>query len=401
MKAGHVDISPASDPQAAFAPLGSAPAGNAPAGDVPAGATTLHVTALHEDSLLRGQNAARIALSLALIALGAYVLEGFLRALAWAVILAVATWPLYRRVQRRVGTGRHNVLLPLLFTLGATLLFIVPLGLVAVQAGREARVTAHWINEARQHGAAPPAWLPNLPLVGPQAQEWWNANLAQPEDAEALLGRVDRTEMLQATRRVGEQVARRGVLFGFTLLALFFLYRDGKALVARMQVASRRLVGPHGEEVGRQIVASIHGTVNGMVLVGLGEGALLGVSYALAGAPHPVLLGGLTAVAAVVPMGAPVVLAVASLLVLAAGKTGIAIGMFAFGMVVVFVADHAIRPVLIGGTTKLPFLWVLLGILGGVETFGLLGLFLGPAIMAALILLWRDWTGDAKVAAAT
>jgi len=76
-----------------------------------------------------------------------------------------------------------------------------------------------------------------------------------------------------------------------------------------------------------------------------------------------------------------------------------AIGLFAFGMVVIFIADHAIRPVLIGGSTKLPFLWVLLGILGGVETFGLLGLFLGPAIMAALILLWRDWTGDGKVEA--
>ncbi len=69
-----------------------------------------------------------------------------------------------------------------------------------------------------------------------------------------------------------------------------------------------------------------------------------------------------------------------------------AIIVFAFGMTVAFAADHFVRPVLIGGATKLPFLWVLLGILGGVEAWGLLGLFLGPAIMAALILLWRDWT---------
>ena len=69
-------------------------------------------------------------------------------------------------------------------------------------------------------------------------------------------------------------------------------------------------------------------------------------------------------------------------------------------MAVIFVADHAVRPALIGGATKLPFLWVLLGILGGVETFGLLGLFLGPAVMAALILLWRQWTGDATTTAA-
>jgi len=351
------------------------------------------------DTLMRGQGMARVALSLVLIALGAYTLEGFLRALAWAAILAVATWPLFMRTQARLGTGKHNILLPLLFTLGAALLFVVPLALVAVQAGHEARVVAHWITEARQHGAAAPDWLGRLPLGGQQALDWWNANLAQPEDAAALLERMDRAEVLQASRRLGGQVARRAVLFAFTLVTLFFLYRDGASLVTRMQVASRRLVGRHGELVGQQIIASIHGTVNGMVLVGLGVGAVLGIGYALAGVPHPVLMGGLTAIAAIIPLAAPVVLGVASLLVLAAGSTAMAIGLFAFGMVVIFVADHAIRPVLIGGSTKLPFLWVLLGILGGVETFGLLGLFLGPAIMAALILLWRDWTGDAKVEA--
>ena len=389
MKAGSVDITltpatPALASQVVITPQALAPA---------------VVPAQQADTLMRGQGMARVALSLALIALGAYTLEGFLRALAWAAILAVATWPLFMRTQERLGMGRHNLLLPLLFTLGAALLFVVPLALVAVQAGHEARVVAHWITEARQHGAAAPDWLGRLPLGGQQALDWWNANLAQPEDAAALLERMDRAEVLQASRRLGGQVARRAVLFAFTLVTLFFLYRDGASLVTRMQVASRRLVGRHGELVGQQIISSIHGTVNGMVLVGLGVGAVLGIGYALAGVPHPVLMGGLTAVAAIIPLAAPVVLGVASLLVLAAGSTGMAIGLFAFGMVVIFVADHAIRPVLIGGSTKLPFLWVLLGILGGVETFGLLGLFLGPAIMAALILLWRDWTGDGKVEA--
>ena len=68
------------------------------------------------------------------------------------------------------------------------------------------------------------------------------------------------------------------------------------------------------------------------------------------------------------------------------------IAVFCFGLIVVFIADHAVRPVVIGGAARLPFLWVLLGILGGLESFGIIGLFLGPAIMAALISLWRDWT---------
>jgi predicted PurR-regulated permease PerM len=93
-----------------------------------------------------------------------------------------------------------------------------------------------------------------------------------------------------------------------------------------------------------------------------------------------------------IPFGAPVVFGAAALLLLAQGKMLAAAILFVFGMAVGFIADHAIRPALIGGATRLPFLWVLLGILGGVETFGLLGLFLGPAIMAALSLLWREWT---------
>ena len=104
---------------------------------------------------------------------------------------------------------------------------------------------------------------------------------------------------------------------------------------------------------------------------------------------------------ALIPMGAPVILAIACLLVLGAGKTLAAGLLFAGGMAVIFIADHAIRPGLIGGATRLPFLWVLLGILGGVEAFGLLGLFIGPATMAVLILLWRDWVGDATTASAT
>jgi predicted PurR-regulated permease PerM len=93
-----------------------------------------------------------------------------------------------------------------------------------------------------------------------------------------------------------------------------------------------------------------------------------------------------------IPFAAPGVFCVVGLLLLSAGSVTAAAAVVALGLIVVFVADHFVRPVLIGGATKLPFLWVLLGILGGVETWGLLGLFLGPAIMAALVLIWRDWT---------
>jgi len=340
-----------------------------------------------------GQQIARVALAIALTALGLYVLEGFLRALVWAVILAIATWPLFLRTKQRFGTGRRNVVLPLLFTTAITLLFVVPLALAVIQLSHEARQVTALVADVRAHGMAPPDWIARLPAGAAQATAWWDANLREPEDAQALLGRVDRAQVILFGREFGAQLAHRGVLFGFTLATLFFLFRDGPDLVAQMRVASRRMFGPNGEALGRQIIASVHGTVDGLVLVGLGIGAVLGVGYWLAGAPHPVLLGALTAVAATIPLGSMVVLALAALLVLTTGSTAAAIALLAVGVVVIFVADHAIRPALIGGATRLPFLWVLLGILGGVESFGLLGLFVGPAIMAALILLWREWTG--------
>ncbi len=190
------------------------------------------------------------------------------------------------------------------------------------------------------------------------------------------------------------------MLFGFTLLTLFFLFRDGPALAAQGLSAARRLFGPRGERVARQMAASVHGTVDGLVLVGLGEGFLLGLVYYFAGVPHPVLLGAFTALAAMIPFGAPVAFGLAALLAAAQGGVTAAIVVAVAGLVVTFVADHFVRPVLIGGATRLPFLWVLLGILGGVESFGLLGLFLGPAVMAALVLLWREYTaGDGEAVA--
>ena len=120
------------------------------------------------------------------------------------------------------------------------------------------------------------------------------------------------------------------------------------------------------------------------MLVGLVEGLLLGIVYAVAGVPHPTLLGALSAVAAMIPFLLVILLAViGAFMVGTGGALWTAAVVVAIGYVMVFVADHFVRPVLIGGATKLPFLWVLLGILGGVETWGLVGLFVGPAVMAA------------------
>jgi predicted PurR-regulated permease PerM len=222
------------------------------------------------------------------------------------------------------------------------------------------------------------------------AATWWEQNLAHEGFAKEWAQRFDTASNRELGQTIGRNLIHRLVLFGFAFLTLFFIFKDGEALRDQCRAASTRVLGLQGERIGRQAIASIHGTVNGLVLVGLGEGVVLAVVYALVGVPHAVLLGAFTAVAAMIPFAAAIAFGLAAVLALGAGKTIGAMVIVAAGFLTTFTADHFIRPALIGGATKLPFIWVLLGILAGVETFGLLGLFVGPAAMAVAILLWRD-----------
>jgi predicted PurR-regulated permease PerM len=333
------------------------------------------------------------ALAVGLFLLGLYTLQHFLAALAWAGVFAIALWPLYRRTTARFGTGKHNVMFPALFTAAVALVFIVPLALVGFQLAREAHAAAEWVHNAQANGIPEPGALHKLPFGQAQIDSWWQQNLANPGGARAVLERATHGQSGNEGRRIGEQVLHRLTEFLFTLLTLFFLFKEGHEVTQQMRRAALRTFGPGGERVGRQIIASVHGTVDGLVLVGLGEGVVLGVIYAFAGVPHPTVFGALTALAAMIPFAAGAAFGLAALLLAAKGSVAAAIIVLVAGTIVTFSADHFIRPVLIGGQTKLPFIWVLLGILGGVEVWGLLGLFLGPAIMAALILLWREWSG--------
>jgi predicted PurR-regulated permease PerM len=342
------------------------------------------------------QRSARLALVGALLLLGLWIVRGFLPALLWAVVLTIAVDPLHLRLRGWLR-GSHRIVIPLLITALAALIVLVPLALGITQAVREAHDVAEWITLAQAQGVPVPDWVAHLPLGSEAVRNWWLAHLARPEDASAQFHALSAGEWLARSRVIGANVAHRGVVFGFTLLTLFFLLRDRDALIAQARIAAVRLFGATGERVAEQAVRSVRGTIDGLVLVGLGVGALMALVYLVLGVPHPLLLGAATAIAAMIPFGAPVLFGVAALLLLLQGGVAGAIAVAAIGTVVMFVADHFIRPALIGGATRLPFLWVLIGILGGVETFGLLGLFIGPAVMAVLVMLWRELLGGAVV----
>jgi predicted PurR-regulated permease PerM len=346
-------------------------------------------SAVGEEAVGTNWDTQRIALA-ALVAAVAFfavwMLWHFLPALAWAVVLAIATWPLRTRFAHQ-GMGKTAIAACL--TIIVAVVLVLPLIGCGVELAREGETVVRWLRDIRLHGLGTPDWMSHLPY-GTALAAWWQANLAQPEAAHALFGRAEANGVFSYTRTLGVEVANRLTILVFTILALFFLYRDGPRFVEQARTMSDRLFGVTGWRLGQGAVAAIRGTVNGLVLVGLFEGVSLGFAYAATGLSHATVLGLLTAVFATVPFGAALIFVLCALALFVQSHSTAAIVLLVFGSLVVGLADHILRPILIGSSTRLPFLWVLLGIFGGFESFGLIGLFLGPAIMSVLIAIWRE-----------
>ncbi|MFK3738079.1 AI-2E family transporter [Massilia sp. TN1-12] len=330
--------------------------------------------------------------SLGLVLAALFVTQRFLLPLLWAAILCIATWPLYRRMVS--ATGGREVIAAVLATVVAALAFVTPLALAVTQAAHQAPALAQFIASANTGGLAPPAWVVRIPFAGTEIQEWWIATLGQPHGLAHLLHGSSVAHLQSASevlKRTGAGLLHRLIDVGFAILCLFFFYKDGKALQRQVNAIGAHLIGEvRWTLYALKVPVAVRATVNGLVLVGLAEGVLLGIGYRIAGVPSAVLWAAATGVLAIIPFGAPLAFGAVVLLLLAKGATVAAIAIAAWGAIVLFVADHAVRPAMIGNATKLPFLAVLIGILGGVETLGLIGLFVGPVVMTLFVTLWHE-----------
>jgi predicted PurR-regulated permease PerM len=336
------------------------------------------------------QKAASIALYIGLVLLALWVVRDFIVVAAWSGVAAIALWPLLHKVARSRWFSGRPTLLAAVFTLLIALLVLLPLGLGIAQALHEAHELNDWFRSVQQNGIAMPGFLERLPFGGQQISAWWQANLAQPlRDSAAMKGLHGGTVMTLG-RRFGARAAHAAMVFAFMLITLFVIFQAGPRLSGALLRAARRGFGDNGAELVQRMAIAVRGTVSGLIVVGAGEGALLGIAYFATGMPHAALLGLVTAIAAMLPFCAPIVFCLAALWLLTQGSLAAAVGLAVFGAVVVFIAEHFVRPVLIGNSTRLPFLLVLFGILGGAETFGLIGIFIGPALMTVLMVLWTD-----------
>ena len=326
----------------------------------------------------------------ALAGLGLWIARDYLVALAWAALIAIAAWPLYCRFAALMP-GRRT-LAPAAFTLLAGLALLAPLALVAVEIGREAQTALRWLAEVQQSGFPAPDWLAGIPVLGRFIEGWWHDHLSGPAEAKALLEGIDRSALAAWSQSLGGEAAYRSLLLLLTFMALFLLLRDGERLARRVSALVDRALGDPGDRLAGKLVDAVRGTVSGTLLVAVGEGALIGLGYVAAGVPHAVLFGALTAAFAMLPLGAWIAFSAAALTLLAAGGSPfMATGVFGWGAAVMLAGDNFVQPALVGGAARLPFLWALIGILGGLGTFGLVGLFLGPVIMAAVLTVWREW----------
>ncbi len=334
---------------------------------------------------------ARVALAIALVAAALWTAADFLPALIWAAILAIALWPIYARFARAVS-GAPSTLASLLFTTLTGLVLIFPVALATWQIAQQSDFLFTWIKQAGDNGIQVPDWVARLPVVAEALQQWWRQNLADPKAAAAWLQSINADKAAEFFKTFGGQLISRAVMFFVALLALFVLLRDGRQIARSTLETADRVFGDPGEGLAGKMAEAIRATVNGTVVVAIAEGALIGIAYVLAGVPNPLLFTVLTAAFAMLPFGAWAAFTAAAVtLVVSGGEGWVAAAVFGWGALVMLAGDNFVWPALVGGAARLPFLFAFVGIFGGVATFGLLGLFLGPVIMAALLTVWREW----------
>jgi predicted PurR-regulated permease PerM len=277
----------------------------------------------------------------------------------------------------------------------ATGLFVVlPLSLIAASLTAESQVALDWLQRAQATGVRPPAWLAGVPLVGERFHSWWQAHAGSGAAARELLGSANASSVLSWARTIAGEVVKQSGLFLVTLLAMVSLLARGHEIASAAHKVSGRMFGDFGEDFLSRMTVAVRRTVAGTLLVSVIEGTLIGLAYAVAGVPQALLFAVATVVLALIPFGAWVAFGFAGAILIAQGQVLAGVLLIAFGITVMTIGDNVFQPAVIGGAVKLPFLLAFVGAFGGLATMGLVGLFIGPVIMVALLLIWREWTQE-------
>jgi predicted PurR-regulated permease PerM len=327
-----------------------------------------------------------------LIAASFWVLRPFLPAVIWATMIVVATWPALRAVEARLW-GRRSLAVGVM-TLGMLAVMAVPLTVAIVTIVDRADLVIGWMRSlAERPVPALPDWVVGLPLVGPRlATEWQKVASTRPEE---IAGRVT-PYLAGIVRWLIGQAGSLGALLVQLLLTVAvaaMLYARGETVARGVLAFARRLAGAAGERVVVLSAGAIRGVALGIVVTALVQAVVGGIGLAVTGVPHPLLLGSIMFLLAVAQVGPMPVLLGAVVWLYMSGQTVWAAVLLVWSLVI-GTLDNFLRPVLIRTGADLPFVLIFAGVLGGMLAFGLIGLFVGPVVLAVTYTLLVAWVTE-------
>jgi predicted PurR-regulated permease PerM len=320
------------------------------------------------------------------------MLRPFWEALAWSFILAAVSWPLYKRLHGALK--RRDTLSAILMTLGVTAMVVVPSALIFSSLFSEVGPAYATLKSLIAAPPPPPDWLARVPAA---EQAWLDA--AETLRHGTVLGKDFLLPLLrpgtQALASVGANLGRAAL----ALFTLFFLYRNGERYFAQAKAVLSHLLGERAEKLLNPTKEAMRAVFAGVILAAVAQGVAAGLGFALVGLRAPILLGVATSLLALIPFGAVLIWGTAAAGLFFAGSTIKAIILVAWGMLIVSSVDNLVRPLVISGTSRLPYLQTFFFILGGLAVFGLLGLFIGPAVLAVWLVIWDEWVEAGRRAA--
>ncbi len=328
----------------------------------------------------------------ALIAASTWILLPFLTAVVWATMIVVATWPVLLMFQRWLLNRRW--LAVTVMTLLLLLIFLLPFAFAIGTFIENFKEIAAWTSSLITRTLPPPPdWLGKIPLVGERATSNWKqlAELSREDLAMSLspyLGAV--------VRWIVEQAGGLGMLLGqivLTVLISAVLYATGDSAAGMALRFGGRLAGEQGEQAIRLAGQAIYGVALGVVLTAFVQAVLAGIGLAVVGVPFAVMLTALMFILAIVQIGVlPILLSAVGWLYWT-GDTTWGTLLLVWALLIASV-DNILRPILIKKGANLPLLLIIAGVLGGLVAFGIIGLFVGPVVLAVAYTLFTVWINE-------
>ncbi len=315
------------------------------------------------------------------------VLQQFLIPLIWALIIAYVTYPIYEKILDFFN-GKAILSAATLTSAVTAIVILVCYNLLNVLQEELWNTYTQLITTFGTHSFQLPESIRHIPYLGDYLENRLN---------HLLNNRAALNEHLIAWAKYSLQLFGEGLRHAgkliielcFVLITVFFCFRDGKTWLIQLQMAMGYFFDDEQGIYLKTLGHTTRAVCYGLVLAALGQGIIAGIGYALAGVSAPLLLGAFTALMALIPMGATLVWIPTGLLLLANENIWAGLGLLAWGFLVVSTVDNVIRPLIICGASRVPFLVVLFGVFGGLTAFGAIGLFLGPMILALLLAVWQ------------